>query len=83
MRKCSRLVLVGRHSRPISAHSRRDRQHARQERLDQPKSGILLNSRSHADNMSVTQIVSAFEFISIDEMILRMGALALQSSGAL
>ena len=82
MHKCSRLVLVGRHGRPNSAHRRRNRQHARQERTDQPKSRILLNSRSHADNIPVTQTVSVFEFISsikIDEMIPRMSALALQS----
>ena len=86
MHKCSRLVLVGRHGRPNSAHGQHDRQLARQERLDPPKSRISLNSRSHADNISVTQTVSVFEFISsikIDEMIPRMSALALQSSGAL
>ena len=38
-------------------------------RLDLSKSGISLNSRSHADNISVTQTVSVFEFISIDEML--------------
>ena len=69
MHKCGRHVLVGRRGRPNSAHGRHDRQRARQERLDLSKSRILLNSRSHADNMSVTQNVSVLEFISIDEML--------------
>ena len=66
--KIGQMVSTNKHG--SGRHGRHTRHHARQERLDLSKSGITLNSRSHADIVSVTQIVSTFEFISIDEMIL-------------